>query len=238
MPESVLLEVCAVSVDYAVAAQRARAARIELCSDLDSGGVTPATRLMEAARHRLHIPIHVLVRPRTGDFVYSSQEFQLMRETIRTAKLSGMDGVVLGILHQNFEVDVARTRELVELGRPLQVTFHRAFDQTNSWQDALEAVIQTGADRLLTSGCQPTVPEGLSTISQLVRAARDRIIVMPGGGITPANVVQVVRATSAREIHASLLRPAPGEAAENPQASPADIYHRRVLSVTSQLQSV
>jgi len=236
MPKNVLLEICTVSLDCAIAAERAKAGRIELCSDLPCGGVTPPAQLVAAARTRLRIPVHVLIRPRPGDFVYSADELLIMRKSIQHARQSGMDGVVFGLLDEKSQVDVARTRELVEFARPLSVTFHRAFDETRSWQDSLEAVIQTGADRLLTSGCRPAAPQALSTLAELVRAAGDRIIVMPGSGITPDNVVQVVRATSAREIHASLLRPALGEA-EQRQESPAEIYHRRVLSVTSLLQS-
>ena len=127
-----LLEICVTSLDYAIAAQRAGADRIELCSDLDCGGVTPSTRLMETARGQLRIPIHVLIRPRAGDFVYSAREFRTMREAIQTAKDLKMDGIVVGILDRNSRIDVARTRQLVELAHPLPVTFHRAFDETHS----------------------------------------------------------------------------------------------------------
>ncbi len=161
MPNHILLEICAVSLDYAIAAQRAGAARIELCRDLACGGITPDFRLMEAARERLQIPIQVLIRPRAGDFCYSAQEFSAMRKEIQSAKDLEMDGIVVGVLDQKARVDVARTRELVEFAHPLPVTFHRAFDETHSWRDSLEAVIQTGAQRLLTSGCRPKVDEGL-----------------------------------------------------------------------------
>jgi copper homeostasis protein len=145
VPKNVLLEICVVSLDYAIAAQRAKADRVELCSDLASGGTTPGTRFMEAAREHLHVPIQVLIRPRPGDFFYSAHEFQLMRKDIQNAKQLGMDGVVPGLLNRKFQIDVARARELVELAHPLQVPFHRAFDQSHSWRDSLEAVIQTGA---------------------------------------------------------------------------------------------
>ncbi len=235
MPKNVLLEICAVSVEYAVAAQRANAGRIELCTDLACGGVTPSVRFMGEARERLRLPVYVLIRPRPGDFVYSRQELHDMRQSIQDAKQTGVDGVVLGVLDEKSRINVARTRELVEHARPLGVTFHRAFDECDSWQDSLEAVIQTGADRLLTSGCRPTVPEGLSTIAQLIRNAKDRITVMPGSGITPENVVQIVRATGAHEIHASLLTSAfsPQEGEDEAQI---EMYRQRVLSVTTQLQ--
>jgi copper homeostasis protein len=234
-PRKVLLEICAVSLDYAVAAQLAGANRIELCRDLACGGVTPSTRLMESARKQLRIPIHVLIRPRPGNFFYSTGEFRTMRKDIQNAKRLAMDGFVVGLLNRNSQVDVPRTHELVELARPLPVTFHRAFDETHVWQESLEAVIQTGAHRVLTSGCRPKAAEALPTLAGLVRAAGDRIIVMPGGGITPANVSRVVRATSAREIHASLLTPAMREAEGAKQKLRTEQYYRRVLKVTSLL---
>ncbi len=234
--KNVLLEVCVVSLDYAIAAQRAKADRVELCSDLASGGITPDIRLMEAAREHLRVPVHVLIRPRSGDFFYSAHEFQLMRKDIQNAKQLGMDGVVLGLLNREFQIDVARTRELVELAHPLQVTFHRAFDQSHSWRDSLKAVIQTGAHRLLTSGCRAKAAEGLSTLARLVHEAKDRIIVMPGGGITPANVVRVLCATSTHEIHASLLTPALRKVEAPQQSSQIELYYQRVLKVTSLLR--
>lgn len=227
------------SLDYAMAAQRAGAHRIELCRDLDCGGVTPSTRLMQSAREQLRIPIHVLIRPRPGNFVYSAREFLTMCKAIQDAKDLKMDGIVLGILDRNSRIDVGRTCQLVELAHPLPVTFHRAFDETYSWQDSLEAVIQTGAKRLLTSGCRPQAPEGLSTLARMVNQARDRLRVMPGGGITPANVIRIVRATSAREVHASLLTPALREAEEGEhRKSQTERYYRRVLKLVSITRSM
>ena len=155
----VLLEICVASLDYALAAERAGADRIELCSDLECGGLTPSVRLMRASRAQLCIPVHVLIRPRRGDFVYSAREFQAMRKAILTAKELDMDGIVAGILDRNSRIDISRTQELVELAHPLPVTFHRAFDETRCGRESLEAVIQTGARRLLTSGCRPKAPQ-------------------------------------------------------------------------------
>jgi copper homeostasis protein len=254
-PNHVLLEICATSLDYAVAGQRAGADRIELCSDLDCGGVTPSARLMKAARERLQIPIHVLIRPRRGDFVYSPREFSTIRQSIQTAKDLKMDGIVVGILDRNFHVDVARTRQLVELAQPLPVTFHRAFDETDSLHGSLEAVIRTGAQRLLTSGGRSKATAALSTLAQLVDKANDRLIVMPGSGITPANISRVVRATSAREIHGTLLTPAlrkenqkaekgrkedeKGEKEDRPDRHlQIERYYRRVLKAGLMLESI
>ena len=222
-----------------MAAQRAGANRIELCSDLDCGGVTPSTRLMASAREQLRIPIHVLIRPRPGDFIYSAREFRTMRKAIQDAKDLKMDGIVLGVLDRNSGIDVGRTGELVELAHPLPVTFHRAFDETHSWQDSLEAVIQAGARRLLTSGCRPKVTEALSTLARMVNAAKDRLHVMPGGGIKPSNAIRIVRATSAREVHASLITPTLHEAEQGERREPqVERYYRRVLKLVSILRSM
>ena len=168
-------DICVASLDYAAAAERAGADRIELCSELECGGVTPGVRLMKAARGRLRIPIHVLIRPRAGDFVYSAREFSAMRTAIQKAKELKMDGIVVGVLDRDSRIDMARTRELVELAHPLPVTFHRAFDKTGCGADSLEAVIQTGAVRLLTSGGRATTADGLFTIARLVKRCRGPI---------------------------------------------------------------
>jgi copper homeostasis protein len=237
LPNHVLLEICVASLDYAIAAQRAGADRIELCSDLDCGGVTPSARLMETARKQLRIPVHVLIRPRRGDFVYSAREFSAMRKAIQIAKDLKMDGIVVGILDRNSRIDVTRTRELVELAHPLPVTFHRAFDETHCGQDSLEAVIQAGARRLLTSGCRPKAPDALDMLVRLVEQATDRLIVMPGSGVTAANVVRVVRATSAREVHASLLTPTLRKDGVD-RSRQTERYYRRVIKLVSMLRSI
>jgi copper homeostasis protein len=255
LPKHIALEICVTSLDYALAAQRAGADRIELCSDLDCGGVTPSTRLMQTVRKQLQIPIYVLIRPRAGDFVYSAREFQAMRKSIETAKDLKMDGIVVGILDRNSHIDVARTRQLVELAHPLPVTFHRAFDETldethdetYAEHDSLEAVIQTGARRLLTSGGRPRAADALSTLRRLVKQAGNRLSVMPGGGITPANILRVVTATAAREVHGSFLTPAltpamraaavhrKGDGAK--RNSQAEQFYRRVLTAALTLRS-
>ena len=239
LPKNVLLEICATSLEYALAAERAGADRIELCSDLECGGVTPSTGLMEAIRARVRIPIHVLIRPRPGDFFYSAQELLTMRRQIQSAIDLHIDGIVLGVLDNNCEVDISRTRELVECARPLPVTFHRAFDETRSWQKSLEGVIQTGARRLLTSGCRANAIKGLSNLTGVVRQAANRLTVMPGGGITPANGIRIVRSISAREIHGSLLTPALRKTADGKDRSrQIELYYRRVRKMVLLLRSV
>jgi copper homeostasis protein len=203
MSNRLVLEICVESVDHAVAAERGGAQRIELCSDLPSGGITPSAGLMQTARRQVRIPIHVLIRPRPGDFCYSDSEYEIMRNDILAAKQFRMDGVVLGLLHPNTLVDVERTTALVELARPLPVTFHRAFDDTENLETALEEVIRTGATRILTSGGKPRASDALPILARLIQAASDRIILMPGGGINSENIVHIIRQTRAQEIHTS-----------------------------------
>ena len=191
------------SVAEALAAQCGGAQRIELCADLAVGGLTPNADLTRAVRGQIHLPIFAMIRPRGGDFVYSDAEFELMRGSVATAKELGMDGLVLGLLTRERRVDVERTRELVELARPLPVTFHRAFDESVDLAAALEDVIASGAARILTSGGAPTAPEGVATLAKLVAAAGNRIIILPGSGINATNIAQVMQ-TRAREFHSGL----------------------------------
>jgi copper homeostasis protein len=198
------LEICVESVDYAMAAERGGADRIELCSDLAADGITPSAGLMKAARKYVHLPIHVIIRPRAGNFCYSNREFEIMQDDIRAAKQFGMDGIVVGILDANNQVDAERTKKLVSLAHPLPVTFHRAFDVSRNLRESLEAVIDTGARRILTSGGKRPAADNLPGLARLIQAAGQRIAVMPGGGINATNVARILRKTAAREIHTSL----------------------------------
>jgi copper homeostasis protein len=204
MPNRLVLEICVESVDHAVAAELGGADRVELCSDLTSGGITPSAGLMQTARRHVRFPIHVLIRPRAGDFCYSDHELEIMRDDILAAKEFGMDGVVLGILHEDTRIDIEHTKALVELAHPLPVTFHRAFDASGNLETSLEEVIQTGASRILTSGGEVGAIDGLSTLTRLVQAARGRILLMPCGGIDSGNIVRIVRSTRAPEFHTSV----------------------------------
>jgi copper homeostasis protein len=199
-----LLEIPVETMEAALAAERGGADRIELCANLDAGGTTPTAEMMRAAREQIQLPIFVMVRPRQGDFVYTDDEFAAMKRAIEFTKDSGMDGVVLGLLKEDFQVDVRRTRALVELARPMPVTFHRAFDECRDLEQALEDVVKTGATRLLTSGGKPTSPEGAEIIGKLTGQAANRITVMPGSGIHSGNVARVAAETGAREFHAGL----------------------------------
>jgi len=204
MSDPLILEICADSVDSAVAAEKGGAHRIELCSNLLEGGVTPSSGLIATVRDRISIGLHVIIRPRGGDFCYGPDEFEAMERDVLSAKQLGADGVVLGILQEDGRVDVARTRQLVELARPLKVTFHRAFDMSSDLTRALEDVIASGVDRVLTSGGEQTVENGLPTVAALVKRSRDRVIIMAGAGVTRSNVRTIITRTGVREVHASL----------------------------------
>ncbi len=187
-----------------MAAERGGASRIEFCSHARVGGTTPSDELLRTVRKRVSLPIFSMVRPRGGNFFYGEAEFEDMRRDVDAAKEIGMDGVVLGLLDADGQIDVERTKELVERARPLPVTFHRAFDECADLRRSLEDVIKTGAVRVLTSGGKRTAPEALDALGELVQIAGERIAVMPGSGLHAGNIREAVSKTAAREFHAGL----------------------------------
>ncbi len=201
---SFFFELCAESVEAACAAESGGADRIELCSRLSEGGTTPTAELMTASARAVSIPIYVLIRPRVGDFVFTSKEFDLMHRQIDEARVAGASGVALGLLLADDRVDVERTRTLVEYARPLATTFHRAFDETPDLSVALEQVIETGAAGLLTSGGAAEVFQGADRVGQLQQQADGRIHIIAGGGLRLASLVEVVRRSGAFSLHGSL----------------------------------
>src|SRR5256885_4769372 len=201
MPAAILVEACVDSIESALAAARGGAHRIELCANLIEGGTAPSAGTLAVCRSQLDIPIFVLIRPRCGDFLYSAAELAVMLEDIRRAKEAGAQGIVTGVLRADGDMDTDRTRELSEAARPLQVTFHRAFDVCRDAGRALETLIALGVERVLTSGQAGTALEGADTIAGLVRRAAGRIVVLPGGGVTEDNVAALVRATGVTEVH-------------------------------------
>ncbi len=219
MTDQVLIEVCVDSVASAVAAEQGGAARIELCSNLLEGGVTPSAGMIAAVRAAVSIGLHVIIRPRGGDFCYDENEIGIMQRDIATCKNLGADGVVFGILDTEGHVDVDRTRQLVELARPLSVTFHRAFDMSADLFRALEDVRATGAARILTSGGEQDCLQGADVIARLVQSARGHITIMACGGITHNKVASLIERTGVREIHVGL---------SSTVASPMRYRNRRV----------
>jgi len=195
------LEVCVDSLESAINAQIAGADRIELCNNLIEGGTTPSYGTIVSVRNNLSIAIHVIIRPRGSDFLYTDPEYDIMRRDIEVCGEAGVNGVVIGIMLCDGYVDVERTSKLVEYARPMKVTFHRAFDMCQYPGKGLEDIILTGADRLLTSGQKRDAYEGSEMIANLVKQAENRIIIMPGGGIDESNILSIAKTTGASEFH-------------------------------------
>jgi copper homeostasis protein len=221
------LEICVDSVESAVAAELGGAQRIELCSALAEGGLTPSLGMIRAVRSRIKIGIYAMIRPRGGDFLYSGEEFSIMREDVNAAVQAGADGIVLGLLTADGNVDVERTRELVEEARSIapaiDITFHRAIDMARDLPTAFEDVIQTGTTRVLTSGGAPNAILGSANIAGLVKAAKGRIGVMVCGNVREENVQQIAQTTGAHQFHASLRKPYPSPVTyRNPDLSLGD----------------
>lgn len=201
-----ILEVCVGSVESAIAARDGGAVRVELCSALEVGGVTPSLGLMREVRAIEGLKLHILIRPRGGDFLYDDAEVACMEQDIIAARECGADGVVIGALTADGDIDVSVCRRLVEAAGNMSVTFHRAFDMCREPMQALEDIIALGCNRLLTSGRAGTAVEGVALLKQLVEAAGDRLVIMPGCGVNADNARHILDATGACEIHASARR--------------------------------
>jgi len=184
-------------------AAAAGAHRIELCADAAEGGTTPGFGTIKRVKEKVNIDVYPIIRPRGGDFFYDDDEFIMMKTEILLCKELGCEGVVIGMLKQDGSIDKDRCRQLVALAYPMGVTFHRAFDRAINPFEALEDIIQTGCERILTSGHKPTALEGAQLLDELIRQANDRIIIMPGSGIRAANIAEVAKKTGAAEFHSS-----------------------------------
>jgi copper homeostasis protein len=204
MSERLVLEVCVESVESAIAAEQGGAHRVELCSALGDGGVSPSAGLIAVVRQRIQIALHVMIRPRGSDFCYSEDEFAVMQRDLLMAKQLRANGVVLGILDVDGKIDIPRTKQLVALAAPMQVTFHRAFDMTGDLVQSLGDVQATGVHRILTSGGQQTAAEGAEMLKKLVESANGSVGIMAASGIGEHNVAELVQRTGVREVHASL----------------------------------
>ena len=197
------LELIAFNIQSCIDAQAAGAHRIELCDNPADGGTTPSYGFIKAARDKLTIDLYPIIRPRGGDFLYTDDEFDIMKSEIKVCKVFGCNGIVTGMLNADGTVDKKRCKELVELARPMGVTFHRAFDRTIDLLQALEDVIETGCERILTSGGVPNAIDGADMIAQLVNKSADRIIIMPGSGVRADNIKMLAEKTGAVEFHSS-----------------------------------
>lgn len=197
------LEVIAFNIASVALAGDSSAYRIELCDNPADGGTTASYGMIKTAREKTSLQLYPIIRPRGGDFLYSQEEFEIMKRDIMLCKEIGCDGIVIGLLKADGSIDRIRTAQLVEAAFPLGVTFHRAFDRVANPFEALEDVINCGCERILTSGLKPTAPEGAKTIAELVRQSNDRIIIMPGSGIRADNIAELASQTQAHEFHSS-----------------------------------
>lgn len=200
-------EICANSVASSIAAQQGGADRVELCAGIPEGGTTPSFGMMRKTRESIGIGMNVIIRPRGGDFLYTDEETDEMLYDIRMARDAGADGLVFGCLLPDGMVDKEKMARLMDAAGDIPVTFHRAFDHTSDPLLALEDIIDLGCRRILTSGCMPTAREGLPLLSQLVKEAGDRIIIMPGCGINEGNIEEIARLSGAKEFHFSAREP-------------------------------
>jgi copper homeostasis protein len=209
MPEP-LIEICVEGIDAFVAAQSAGADRVELCASLLEGGLTPSFGVIRQAQAVASIPLHVIIRPRGGDFLYSDLEYATMLDDVRTCRDLGVAGVVFGCLTAGGHIDEARMRELTEASRPMKVTCHRAFDMTRDPLEAIEALVRCGVDRVLTSGQHDTALDGIDVLRKVHDAARARIVIMACGALDESNIAAVLAGSGADELHFAALRTAPG----------------------------
>lgn len=201
-----ILEICANSLESAMNAEKGGANRIELCTNLEVGGLTPSRELIEAVKDVLDIPVYVLIRPRKGDFVYTPDELEGMKSDISFCFEVGCQGVVFGALNRQKIIDEDATNMLMKAAKFMDVTFHRAFDLVEDHIEGLNTLKELGVQRILTSGCNGTAVQGFEMLCELVDEAEDEVIIMPGGGIRPNNIDQVLK-TGATEYHSAALAP-------------------------------
>jgi copper homeostasis protein len=206
MSSKITLEICANSVESALMAQKGGAHRVELCDNMYEGGTTPSFGAIKLAREKLNIELNIIIRPRGGDFCYSDLEYDIMQKDIEFAKEAGVNGIVIGILNPDGSIDAKRTKQLVQLAKPMSVTFHRAFDVSNNPFKTLNDIIDCGCNRILTSGQENKAYDGLDLLSKLIKESNNRIIIMPGSGINETNIREIQEKTQATEFHASLRK--------------------------------
>ena len=199
------VEIACFNLESALIAQKAGADRVELCADMSVGGTTPSIEIIQQAREHLTIDLYVMIRPRGGNFVYSELEFEQMKSEIETIKKLGVNGFVFGILKDDNTINIEQNKVLVELAKPFPCTFHRAFDEVSDLKKALEDVISCGFSTILTSGTYPNVMEGKEVLKQLVNQAKNRIEIMPGGGLRSINISALDEMVNANWYHSSAI---------------------------------
>jgi copper homeostasis protein len=203
MGNKIILEVAVFSIEAALSAIKAGADRIEFCENPNEGGSTPSYGSLKTLIGLTKIPIYPILRPRGGDFLYTSAEYECIKADLLLIKELGYAGAVVGLLNEDGTIDKTRTKELVQLAFPMQITFHRAFDRCNDPIKGLEDIIETGCKRILTSGQVPNVGDALPLVKLLVEKAAGRIIILPGSGVRANNCKKIINETGATEIHSS-----------------------------------
>lgn len=211
------LEIACFNLESALIAQKSGADRIELCANMSVGGTTPSIEIIEQTKQNLTIDLYVMIRPRGGNFIYSNEEFQQMKDSILQIKKIGINGFVFGILNEDETINIEQNTELINLAKPFSCTFHRAFDEVENYKTALEDVISCGFSTILTSGTFPNVMEGKEVLKNLVLQAEKRITIMPGGGLRSSNISELNEITNANWYHSSAITN------ENETANPEEI---------------
>jgi len=205
MVQNKKIEIACFNLESALIAQKAGADRVELCADMSVGGTTPTFKIIQQAREHLTIDLYVMIRPRGGNFVYSEVEFEQIKSEIETIKKIGVNGFVFGILKEDNTINIEQNKALMELAKPFPCTFHRAFDDVSDYNQALEDVISCGFSTILTSGTFPNVMEGKEILKQLVNQAKNRIEIMPGGGLRSTNISALDEMVNANWYHSSAI---------------------------------
>ncbi len=203
-PIKYIIEIATSDFETTRSAVEGGADRIELCANLAEGGTTPSFGTIKQCRETFTVSLYPIIRPRGGDFLYTKEEFEVMLQDIKLCKQLGCDGLVIGLLNMDGSIDIARTARLIEIAYPLGVTFHRAFDRCKDPFTALEQLIEIGCERILTSGQQPSVVDGVDLVAELNRIADERIIIMPGSGVRKENIKMLAEKTGCTEFHSSL----------------------------------
>ena len=211
------LEIACFNLESALIAQKSGADRIELCANMSVGGTTPSIEIIEQTKQNLTIDLYVMIRPRGGNFIYSNEEFQQMKDSILQIKKIGVNGFVFGILNEDETINIEQNTELINLAKPFSCTFHRAFDEVENYKTALEDVISCGFSTILTSGTFPNVMEGKEVLKNLVLQAEKRVTIMPGGGLRSSNISELNEITNANWYHSSAITN------ENETANPEEI---------------
>jgi len=204
MEETYVLEIATSDFETTRSAFEDGADRIELCANLNEGGTTPSYGTIFQCRENFDVLLYPIIRPRGGDFLYTDDEYEIMLHDVKLCKQSGCDGIVIGLLNEDGTIDIKRTAALVDIAYPMGVTFHRAFDRCRNAFEALEQLVQIGCERILTSGQQATVNEGMELIAELNKIADHRIIIMPGSGVRKENIKLLAEKTGCKEFHSSL----------------------------------